>query len=82
MYPAELAGYSGHVIPSKVQSDQCFACERLTFIQVDVTRETRHPLLPSDRFALDPCMTETGRIPSVDQFVPTDCSKVFNGHAW
>lgn len=49
MYPAEPAGYSGRCgifwshQPQKAQSDQTVACDRLPFIQVYVTCETRQP---------------------------------------
>lgn len=43
MYPAEPAGYSGHAIPLKAQSDQLVACDRLSFIQVYVTCKTWQP---------------------------------------
>lgn len=37
----DCAGYSGHFVSPKTQSNQSVACGRLSFIQVYVTRETR-----------------------------------------
>lgn len=54
MYPAEptgeagRSGYSDHVLLLKAQSDQPVACDRLSFIQVDVTSETRQPSSSGD----------------------------------